>query len=90
MSAPGAVRRLPLLVALLTALGFEHAEVPGAAGDSSAVLTTFAASDTFRWLRFPAPKDAAGSEGGGSGTDTDMARGECATRALPAQTEGFR
>ena len=51
MSAPGAVRRLPSLVALLTALGFEHAEVPGAAGDSSAVLTTFAASDTFRWLR---------------------------------------
>jgi signal transduction histidine kinase len=49
--APGAARHLTPLIAFLNALGFEKVDVPGAAGEQASVVATFAASDTFRWLR---------------------------------------
>jgi signal transduction histidine kinase len=36
---------------LLSAFGFEQAELPVVAGDHASALATFAASETFRWLR---------------------------------------
>src|SRR5579859_4831958 len=51
VSAPGAARHLPPLPALLSTLGFAMAGGLGAPTEQASVLATFAASQTFRWLR---------------------------------------
>ncbi|HYW87140.1 MAG TPA: sensor histidine kinase [Chloroflexota bacterium] len=49
--APSAVRHSPPLIGRLSAFGFDKVDAPGAAGLPASVLATFAASETFRWLR---------------------------------------
>src|SRR6266567_2552433 len=51
VSAPRAARYGPPLIALLSAFGFEQAHLSVVTGGHASGVATFAASETFRWLR---------------------------------------